>query len=340
MNIHVREATEADYPAVGAVLTAAQGGRTVSAADLKASAEKTRTHPKGLHLAQWVAETRGEIVGFAGVVQWAGSHHPDRYNTTLAVPPQFGRQGIGTALAETVQAHLQGRGVQEVLAAAKENEPYAVAFLERRGFTELEREFANILHMADLVPLAVSLPAGYRLTSLQDFRAEVGEERALEAFRATFNEARADEPRQIPAQPYSMDDIRAYLKHPTFLPEGIWLAVTPSGMTQSGEVAALTELWQDLGDPQRLSTGLTGTARAHRRRGLALALKVAALERAQRRGIRQVITHNASVNVPMLAINEKLGFKPEPADIQMRWGAICSKSLAKVTQEASKSQKV
>lgn len=317
VNIQIRAATEADYPAIGAVMTAAHRGRTITAEELKASAERTRNHPKGLHLAQWVAEKDGEIVGFAGVTQWAGSHHPDRYHTTLAVPELHGRQGVGSALADTVQAHLLGRGAREVLAGARENEPHAVAFLERRGFTELEREFSNILHMADYQPTAKPFPNGYRLLSLPELMAEMGDEAALEAFRATFNEGRADEPRQIPAQPYSMADIRAYFQHPTYFPEGILLAVTAGG-----EVAALTELWLDLADAKALNTGLTATAGAHRRHGLALALKVASLTAAQARGIQKVVTHNASTNVPMLSINEKLGFKPQPAFIQMRWGGI------------------
>lgn len=317
MNIHIREATEADYPAIAAVITAAQGGRTITAEDLKASADKTRNHPKGLHFAEWVAEQGGEIVGFAGVAQWAGSHHPDRYNAMLTVPEQHGRQGIGSALADTVQTHLQRRGALEVIAVAKEVKPYTVTFLERRGFTELEREFTNILKMADYQATTPSLADGYRLITLPDLMAEMGEEPALEAFRRTFNEARADEPRQIAAQPYSLADIQEYVQHPTFFPEGILLAVT-----DAGEVAALTELWLDLADDKAMNTGLTGTARAQRRKGLALALKIASLNMAQARGIQKILTHNASTNVPMLAINKKLGFKPEPAKIVMRWGQI------------------
>lgn len=317
MTFMIREATTADYSAIAQVITAAQKGRTITAEELQASANKTRQHPKGLHLAQWVAETGKEMVGFAGVVQWVGSHHPDRYNTTLAVPPQHARQGIGTALADTVKAHLQQRGAREVLAGAKENEPHAVTFLERRGFTELEREFTNILKLQYKLPAPAPLPAGYRCISLADLMAEIGEQPALEAFRQCFNESRADEPRQIPARPYSSQDMQTYLQHPSYFPAGIQLAVT-----DHNEVAALTELWLDLADPHALGTGLTGTARAHRRKGLALALKIISLHIAQARGAQKIETHNASTNVPMLAINQKLGFRPEPAFIHMKWGEL------------------
>lgn len=315
--VHIREATEADYPAVGAVLTAARPGQTVTAEQLRVAAENTRTHPKGLHLAQWVAERGSKIVGFAGVTQWAGSHQPDRYNVTVTVPPEHGRRGVGAALAATVRAHLEERGAREVLAGAREDEPHAVTFLQARGFSELEREFTNVLDLTTWTSQPADLPAGYRLRILPDFVADLGETPALGAFRRTFNEARADEPRRIPAQPYSLDDIRAYVQHPTFFPDGLWLAVT-----EAGEVAALTELWRDLADPHALNTGLTGTARAHRRRGLALALKRHSLNVAHAQSIRRVVTHNATANAPMLAINTRLGFQPEPAFIEMVWGGL------------------
>ena len=321
MNDVIREATAADYPAVAAVLTAANPRHPVSVEALEASAKKTRQHPKGLHLAQWVAEQNGEIVGFAGVAQWAGSFHPDRYHAQLAVPPQLTRQGIGTRLAQTVREHLQTRNAREVQAGAYEDDPHAIRFLERRGFREVAREFDNVLTLSEYQPdrweQERQVPQEYRLVSLEQFTGEQGEDAALNAFLTVFNEARADEPRTTPAQPYTLDEIRAYTAHPSALPHGIVLVVT-----DAGEVAALSELWRDLTDPTRLNTGLTGTARHHRRRGLALAAKLAGLELARQHGARTVWTSNASTNVPMLAINTHLGFKPEPAFIEMQWGSV------------------
>jgi RimJ/RimL family protein N-acetyltransferase len=66
-------------------------------------------------------------------------------------------------------------------------------------------------------------------------------------------------------------------------------------------------------EPEELRTGLTGTVRTHRRRGIALALKIHALTFARQMGFKRTITENSAENVGMLAINQQLGFVRNPA---------------------------
>ncbi|MCD4691179.1 GNAT family N-acetyltransferase, partial [bacterium] len=70
--------------------------------------------------------------------------------------------------------------------------------------------------------------------------------------------------------------------------------------------------WIALADPTKLHTGLTGTVRSHRRRGIATALKVAAIDLAKKRGVATIETDNEENN-PMYALNVELGFEPQPA---------------------------
>ena len=57
---------------------------------------------------------------------------------------------------------------------------------------------------------------------------------------------------------------------------------------------------------------MTGVRRAYRGRGIALVLKLLAIRYARSLGALFVRTHNDSGNAPMLAINRKLGYQPEP----------------------------
>jgi GNAT superfamily N-acetyltransferase len=64
-----------------------------------------------------------------------------------------------------------------------------------------------------------------------------------------------------------------------------------------------------------MDVGLTGTARTHRRRGIARVLKLAATEYAAAHAVARVHTGNATVNEGMLSLNRSLGFRPNVVEI-------------------------
>jgi GNAT superfamily N-acetyltransferase len=62
---------------------------------------------------------------------------------------------------------------------------------------------------------------------------------------------------------------------------------------------------------------MTGVLREYRGRDIALALKLRAIQVARAREMRTMWTNNDSENAPMLAINRKLGYQPEPGVIRL-----------------------
>ena len=62
---------------------------------------------------------------------------------------------------------------------------------------------------------------------------------------------------------------------------------------------------------------MTGVDRAFRGRKIALALKLLIIKYAQNNGISYLRTNNDAENAPMLAVNRKAGYQPEPGQYRL-----------------------
>ena len=82
-----------------------------------------------------------------------------------------------------------------------------------------------------------------------------------------------------------------------------------------GEHVGMTELWSNQADPDLFDIGATGVLRSHRRWGIAAALKLRGIEFAQKRGIRELRTWNASNGGAILEVNRGLGLMRRPTHI-------------------------
>jgi GNAT superfamily N-acetyltransferase len=218
-------------------------------------------------------------------------------------------QGIGGALYARGLAFAQERGA-EVLETwfyqYGPDEP-AIPFLAKRGFSEYQRRQTSHLD----VP-------GFDLAAHQGLIDRV----AAQGVRIF---SYADLPDSAATRRQLFDLYAAFYDLPSF---AAWEQADLAQIdwaTDTIMIAAVGETWVGL---SRLSlynpaTGaaripFTGTLPEYRGQGIATALKLRALAVLQAQGGQVVLTSNRVDNLPMLAVNRKLGFQPGPVELTYR----------------------
>ncbi|WP_261663641.1 GNAT family N-acetyltransferase [Deinococcus sp. Marseille-Q6407] len=221
------------------------------------------------------------------------------------------------ALLRAGLEEAQVAGASTVITRVQEDRPELAAY-QAAGFCEYDRMFGSTLDLTAFQPSMFAArerragQAGLRVRSLAEELAgrEFGGAEARRLY-ALIASRLADVPGQAALQPWPFEVWMARVGQ-KIDSRGLLLAVTPQG-----EWVGLTELFLEL-EPGVLHTGLTGVEPQWQGRGVALALKVAALRAAQQRGAHTAHTSNHAGNAPMLAVNRALGFVPEPATVMLR----------------------
>ena len=115
-----------------------------------------------------------------------------------------------------------------------------------------------------------------------------------------------------PIKPELEPWLKRHFEHPNFTPEAYLIAV------DGNEWIGLSELSRSQDGDGLLYNGFTATLRGYRGKGVATALKVKNILWAMQHGYKEIRTWNNSLNTPMLAVNTKLGFERQPAEIGLK----------------------
>ncbi|MFF1420419.1 GNAT family N-acetyltransferase [Streptomyces sp. NPDC058280] len=243
-----------------------------------------------------VAEEDGEIVGTAHVGIVYDSSEPGQSSVTPHVHPERRGRGTGTLILRAAEEHLAAEGATSVYSWVMD-EPASLAFAEHRGYRPRRPAHFQRLDLAHgTLPDLPPLPAGVELRTAADY---ADDPRPL--FKADA-EATSDEPGDISM---SFDDYEDWLNH-TWRDPGLDRELT-TVVVVDGQVAAFTAAQTDR--RTRYASGMTGTLRAFRGRGLAKLAKTDSLRRARAAGYTEAFTSNDADNGPMLAINRWFGYK-------------------------------
>ncbi|MEU3527460.1 GNAT family N-acetyltransferase [Streptomyces sp. NPDC038707] len=243
-----------------------------------------------------VAEEDGEIIGTAQVHLIPDSTEPGQGALNVYVRPDRTGRGAGRLLVRVAEEYLTELGATRLLAWALDA-PANRAFAERHGYRPGRSAHFLRLDLAHgTLPPPPKTPPGVELRTAADFAADPRPLFELDA------ETLLDEPGDVDTELSDYEAWVAEVWHHPLLDREL-TAVACAG----GRPVAFTAAYTDGGT--RYSTAMTGTARAHRGRGLAKLAKTHSLHRARAAGLTEAFTGNDTGNGPMLAINSWLGYE-------------------------------
>jgi GNAT superfamily N-acetyltransferase len=263
-----------------------------------------------------VAEMDGRPVGTASFGQSMWTPMPGKFWLFVQVHPDHQRRGVGTAIYDRIVGALSGKKPTIFDSWTREDKTDAVNFLTKRGYEQVMRGQNSRLTLASFDPSKFAdvvervSESGIRIVPLTELREEDPEWRRklyeLD-WLLSLDVPEIDEPRKREFEVYC----KQTFDKPTFFPEGFFIAL------DGDEYVGVSMLELNLADPTKLQTDLTGVVRSHRRKGIATALKVHALSKAQTTEAAYLDTDNEEKN-PMYTLNVRLGFKPTAGWLHMR----------------------
>lgn len=265
---------------------------------------------------QMAADAEGRPLGF----YWAARNTatPDQWLCYLFVAPEQRRQGVGGRLCDALLAAARAARARTLRISVADTCPECRAFAERRGFAELRHHFGMALDLAafddrpwDAI-IARLRGAGFAFTSM----AELGNtEEAQRKLYALNDAASASTPGQEGEHAWaSFEDFQKRVCQAAwYKPDGQIVAID----TATSVWAAMSAITRFEGSDYAYNL-FTGVDARYRERKLGQAVKIHALRYARNvLKVGFVRTHHNTRNLPMIAIDRKLGYTMLPGTFLM-----------------------
>lgn len=230
----------------------------------------------------------------------------------VLVDAAYRGEGLGQRLLEAIEGIAREKKAEWIYSEVRDHYADSIAWLKRRGY-EIERHaFESTLDLStfDESRFAGAVEAvqatGIRFTTLAEEGSEPLEQKLYQLFVATESDIPG-----FPGTHMPFSEWRKWNLEGDRVPlDGVILAL------DGDRVVGTTMLRHE--ETGAVYTTYTGVDREYRGRKLALALKLLSARVANRYGAPYMRTNNDSTNEPMLAVNRKLGYQPEPGLYRIR----------------------
>lgn len=266
--------------------------------------------PAGL-FRRYVVAQQGVIIGYGF------SMRPDtavnRFQFAIFLPSQQQTPGLIADFYTYIIDACREYDPVGFISRVREDETAKIDWLAQNGFQPVMRYPRSILNVPEFDPAPYTklldklAGEGIEIISLADLsKRDADWQKRIYDLEMTTNQD-VPSPHPFSPSPFALYAQREF-EDPEFMPEGWFVAVA------GGQYVGTTTLDKVNEDADLLQTKFTGVRRDYRRRGIALALKVRAIQFAQSLGSRLILTNNEENN-PMFQLNLALGFQPHPADV-------------------------
>lgn len=259
-----------------------------------------------LHRLTAITRVDGTFVGYCSLTRLA-SDPTNQAQLWIATHPDYRRQKIATALYDDASAVLASYQITNLRSRVEEQDAPGLAFAHHNGFTVARHLVRCTLDLQsfDATALQGSIHAaqahGITFTTL----AMLGDTSIHRQRIYTLNKVTAaDIPGRGPF--YSFDEYEEQrFGHAGYRADGVIVAL------KQEELVGFTQV--SLDEQERIaSQEMTGVLRTYRGQQIAQALKLSGIRYAQEQQMTRIITFNDATNLPILAINRKLGYHEEP----------------------------
>jgi GNAT superfamily N-acetyltransferase len=228
----------------------------------------------------------------------------DRVFVLVTVLADRRGRGTGSALYSRASEWAAERGVSKLETWIDEDDEESIAFAERRGFVEVERDSRLVLDLAGVEPPPVDPPPGIEVVTWAE-RPDV--------IRGVYEVASEGYPDIPGGEDEQMEPFEDWLEHdmqgPSDRPDATFLALA------DGEVIGYAKFSLTAARPTIASHDMTAVRRSWRGRGVAGALKRAQIGWAKREGFERLQTTNEVRNEPIRRLNERLGYHVVPGRV-------------------------
>jgi GNAT superfamily N-acetyltransferase len=302
--MHIKPSTPVDYEGMATFYKILYPQADTTTASLK---EEDDERNPDYRYNRWIAVENGQVIGLGYHNQSNWFSGPQNFTMWIGVLPERRRQGIGTALYQTIINGLEPYDPLGLRSFTPSDRPQSIAFLTSLGFNEIIRDIQSELDVQAFnftrfkIHRHAYMDDGITIKTVPELASDPDRNQKLydldwDLSMAVPGDLAAGMGRR------GLDQYVQYaITGNNVPPDAFFVAV------RGGEYIGMSHL---LISEKGVSfyQGLTGVRPEFQHQGLGLALKLKAIAYAKQNGYKIIRSENDARNIPMLKLNEKLGF--------------------------------